>query len=106
MTLYVDDHGRFVASVSMGRVPEAEIRCPLYECIHGMGVAGNGICGGDGDPRDAKCAALKPECPDCHGYGTADEESVEPCPTCGGMGWIKENKSGGAASYADRGAIP
>lgn len=93
MTLILDDHGHFVASISMGpSVPEEEICCPLHECIHGMGVAGRGICDGDGNPRDAQCAALKPECPSCHGYGTADEDGIEPCPKCRGVGWIKKRE--------------
>ncbi len=70
-----------------GSVPEAEIRCRFLDCIHGQGVAGNGICP-EGNPRDAQCPAFRETCGECLGDGAWNGERAT-CETCGGMGWIR-----------------
>lgn len=70
-----------------GSVPESEIRCRYESCIFGMGVAGNGICG-EGNPRDAACAAYRQECPQCHGDGGWNGEKAT-CKECGGWGYYR-----------------
>jgi hypothetical protein len=75
------------AFIESGSVPEEEIRCPFSSCIHGQGVAGNGICP-EGDPRDEECGRYRQECPQCHGDGGWNGTASR-CPSCGGWGYYR-----------------